>query len=314
MEGGHPHLGPHTAREIQMGRRAHPLHRDHIRQRRIGMDAPPDDVQEIHQPRIPEPPRHLDPLIGRDAAGLVLIGHIAHAQQELRSHPLTAGGQHLHREPHPVVQRSGIRPLRRRGQRADELVHQMAVTFEFHPIQTGRLHPFRRIGIVADDPRDIPILDNLGKGPMRRFARLPRRQHRQPVALVPPRPPPKMADLDHHRRACLVAVIGQPPHPRHDLILPDQHIAERGRAVPAHAGRSRRHHHRHSGPRPLQMIQAIAILRHPVLGIGRFMARRHDPVAQGQMLQPVRLQQGIVRHRLGLRAWRLMGSIQQNVH
>src|SRR6056297_2360520 len=47
------------------------------------------------------------------------------------------------------------------------------------------------------------------------------------------------------------------------------------------------------------MIGGIALLGHPVLGISRFMAGSHDPVAQGQMFELVRLEEGVVGHGAG---------------
>jgi hypothetical protein len=162
---------------------------------------------------------------------------------------------------------------------------------------SGRfLHPLGRVHVVADDAGDVPIFGRFRRGAVGGFPFMSRRYHWQPVALVPARPAAEVRQLDHHRRPGLVAVIDQTLHPRHDLVLPDEEIREHRRAVPADAGRSRRHHHRHPGPCALQVIQPVPVLRHPVVAVGGFVAGRHDPVAQRQVLQLKRLKKRIVRH------------------
>jgi hypothetical protein len=47
-------------------------------------------------------------------------------------------------------------------------------------------------------------------------------------------------------------------------------------------------------PLAFEMIEPIAILRHAVLGIGRLMRCRHDAVLEGEMLEPVGLEEGVV--------------------
>lgn len=60
--------------------------------------------------------------------------------------------------------------------------------------------------------------------------------------------------------------------------------------------RARSHRERHTGLRPLLMIGAVPVFRHPVFRVGRFVRGRHDPNFQGQMLQTIRLQKWIDRH------------------
>ena len=165
------------------------------------------------------------------------------------------------------------------------------------PSSPAGLHALGGVGVIADDALDIPILDLLGEGAMRGLALVRGRHDRQPVALVPARAPAKMGELDHHRRAMLVAGVGELPDPGHDLVLVGEDIVEGRRAVARDRRRTRRHRQRNAGFGPLDVIGAVALLRHAVFRIGRLMRGRHDPVAQRQMLELVGLKQRIVGHR-----------------
>ena len=172
----------------------------------------------------------------------------------------------------------------------------MAIAFELYPVQTRRLHPLSRVSVVIDNAGDIPILDHLGEGAVAGFTGRACGHHRQPVALVPAGPAAKVGQLDHHCRPGLVAVIGQPLHPGHHLILVGEYVVENRRRVFRHGSRPSRHRQRDTCLCPLQMVQPVAILRHPVLGIGGFVAGGHDPVAQRQVPQLVGLEEGIMQH------------------
>jgi len=128
----------------------------------------------------------------------------------------------------------------------------------------------------------------------------------------------EVGKLDHHRSTRRMAVIDQPLHPRYDLVLPDEEVREHRRAVAADGCGPRGHHHRDPGPRPLQMIEPVAVLRHPVVAIGRFMAGGHDPVAKRQVLQSEGLEKRIIRHVAGPCAWdwnrNLAGGSQDLTH
>lgn len=50
-----------------------------------------------------------------------------------------------------------------------------------------------------------------------------------------------------------------------------------------------RHRQCPAGLGPYRMIGTVAGREHPILGIGRFVTRRLDPVAQGQMTKAERL-------------------------
>ena len=169
----------------------------------------------------------------------------------------------------------------------------MAIGLKLDPVETGGLHPLGGIGVIGDDTGNIPILHHLGKGAMRRFAQGRGRQRRQPVAPVPAGAPPKVRELDHHRTAMIVALIGELFHPGHHLVAIRQDVVEGRRAVAADHCRSGGHGQGHTTARALDVIGAIAIFRQAILGIGGFMACGHDPVFQRQMLERIGLEQRV---------------------
>jgi hypothetical protein len=259
----------------------------------IGIDVAANDIQEVDEARRLEAPRDFDAVCAGKPDFPVLVGDHAHAEQEAgadrRAHRL----HHAQRKRHAGIEVAAERivPLVRRGR--PELVGQMAVGVDLQPVQTGRLHALRRRRVVGDDAVDVPVLDRLRKRPMGRLADRGGRQHRQPVRLVPGGAPAEMGDLDHHRRTMRVALVGQAAQPGHDLVLVDEQVAEHRRAVRRHHGRARRHGQRRAALRLFDVIQAIAVLRHAVLAVERLVRRAHDPVAQGQVLQPEGTQQRV---------------------
>ncbi len=129
---------------------------------------------------------------------------------------------------------------------------------------------------------------------MGRLAHRRGRQHRQPVGLVPIGPPSEVGQLDHHRAALAVAVLGQPLHPGDDFVLVGVQVAEGRRRIRGDDRRAGGHRHGDPALGFLQVIEPVAVARHAVLGIGRLVGGAHDPVLEDEMLQPIGLQQGIV--------------------
>ena len=176
----------------------------------------------------------------------------------------------------PVVQAAAVIVVALVGRRRPELVGQMAVGVDLQPVQPGRLHALRRRRVVGDDAVDVPVLDRLGERPMRRLADRRGGQHRQPVRLVPRGAPAEMGDLDHHRRAVRVALVRQAAQPGHDLVLVGEQVAEHRRAVRARPPPSPPSSSAPTPPlRLLDVVQAVAVLRHAVLAVVRLVRGAH---------------------------------------
>src|SRR5260221_2546228 len=104
-----------------------------------------------------------------------------------------------------------------------------------------------------------------------------------------------MGDLDHHRSAMRVHVVGELAQPAHTLVLVEEDVAEGRRAVGRDDGRAADHGERDAALRLLGVIEPIARLRHAVLGIGGLVRGRQEAVAQRQMLEPEGLEERIGR-------------------
>ncbi len=109
----------------------------------------------------------------------------------------------------PVVEAAAVVVVALVGRGRPELVGQMAVGVDLEPIEPAAFMRCGGVGVVGDDARDVPVLHRLGERAMRGLAHRRGRDHRQPVRLVPRRPPAEMGDLDHHGGAMRVAVVGQ---------------------------------------------------------------------------------------------------------
>ncbi len=312
VEGREVCRGADFAGEIQMRRAAHALHGDHVGQAGIGVDMPFHDVEEIDHAAGFQAARDFEPVFLREPAGKVFVAGVANADDELAADALADRRQRLEGKAKPVVEAAAIGAVEIVGQRRPELVHQMAVGLDLDAVEAGCLHPLGGRCVVLDEPCDIPVLDLFRKGLVRGLALMAGGDDRQPVGLVPARAAAEMGELDHHRAAMLVAFVGELPHPADDLVLPGEDVVEDRRAVARHRRRPRRHRQRHARPRPLRVIGAVALLRHPVLRIGGLVAGDHQPVLQRQVLERVGLQERIVRDIGDLPG--SAGRIRRNVH
>ena len=282
--------GADLAGEIQMRGRGHALNGNQIGQSRIRVDVAAHHVQEIDHAAHLQPARDVETVLLVEAAVENLIAGVAHADDERRPHAFADGGEHVEREFQPVIERPAVGPVERIGQRRPELIHQMAVGLQLDAVEPRGIHALRGVRVVLDDALDIPILDLLGKGAMGRLLVERRRDHRQPEILVPASAPSEMRQLDHDRRAVLVAGVRQVFHPGDDFIFEREDVVEYRRAVARDGRRPGGHRQRHAGLGTFHVVRAIALLRHALLRIRRFMRRRHDPVLEGQVLQLKRLQ------------------------
>ncbi len=226
----------------------------------------------------------------------VLVAHHPHADEEIAADALADRVQNLEAETHAIVERAAVGVVAPVGRGRPELVDQMPVAFELDPIEACRLHALGAVGVGLDHPRDVPVLHGLREGAVRRLAHVRRRDHRQPVRLAPARAAAEMRDLDHHRRAMRMDVVGEFLQPAHDLVPVEEDVAERLRAVRRDHRGAADHRQRDAALRLLGVIEAIARFRHAVLGIGGLMGRRHQPVAQGEMLELKGLKQRVARH------------------
>ena len=118
-----------------------------------------------------------------------------------------------------------------------------------------------------------------------------------------------MGQLDHDSGTGLVAVIGQSLHPRDNFVFPGEDIVKGWWRIARHGGRPCSHCQPDTRFSTLQVVKTIAILRHPVFGISRFMTGRHDPVAKCQMLELERLEKRVTRHFQDLRGLKVLGIL-----
>ena len=157
------HLRPDAAGKVQVRRAGHALHRDHVGQAGVGVDVAADDVQKIHHARLGQVARNAQAFLGINASGHGLVGHASHPQDEVGPHPGPDGLDHVQREAHPVLQRAAVGPLQRVGGGGPELVHQVAVGFQLQAVHAGGVHAFGRVGVVADQARNVPVLHLFGE-------------------------------------------------------------------------------------------------------------------------------------------------------
>ncbi len=289
----------HLAGKVEVRRRRHALDRDHFRQRRVGVDVAADDVEKIDLAVVDQCLRNAHALFARQALVPVLIGDQADADDELGADGLADRVQHAAREAQAVVDRAAVFVVAVVGRRRPEGIEQVAIGFELDAVEPRGLHALRGAGVVGTDAVEVPVFGLLGKTAVRRLADRRGCEHRQPVAGVPARAPPEVGELDHHRGAMLVAVVGQAFQPRHDLVAVGMQVAEGGRRIGRNDRRAGGHRQRHAALGALDVVEAVAVLGQAVFRVRRLVRGQHDAVLQPQVLQLERLQQRIVLHRPG---------------
>ncbi len=199
-----------------------------------------------------------------------------------------------------MVKRAAVLVLALVGGGRPELIGEVAVAFDLQAVEAGRLAALGRHRVLAHDARDVPILGGFGKGAMRGLADRARRHHRQPVALAPGGAAAQVRDLDHHGGAVLVDGVGELAEPRHDLVLVECDVAEGLRTVRRHHRGAPEHGERDPALRLLGVVEPVALLGQAILGVGGLVRRRHQAIAQPEMLQLIGLQERIARAHRGL--------------
>ncbi|MCY1176854.1 hypothetical protein D9M73_171410 [compost metagenome] len=86
-----------------------------------------------------------------------------------------------------------------------------------------------------------------------------------------------------------VALVGQVFHPADHFVLVGQNVVEHGWAVTGDRGGACGHGHGYAGFGTFNVVGTVEFFRHPVFRVGRFVGRGDDAVAQGQMLEAIRL-------------------------
>ena len=284
MKGGDPRRRPDFAGEIEVRRRALAHAGNDAGEAVLGVDMAANDIDEVDQPAARQPSGDGRALGFVDAALGILVAHHARADDEIRADAGADRAQNLLAEAQAVVERAAILVIAPVGQRRPELVDEMAIGLDLQPVESSRLHPLRRIGVGGHHPGDVEILHGFRKRPMRRLAHVARGQHRQPIVLGPARAPAEMGDLDHHRRAVTMHLVDQRLQPADRLVPVKQNVAERLRTVRRNHRRAADHRQADAALGFLDVIGAIALLRHPVVGVGGFMRGGHQTISDRQRL------------------------------
>ena len=225
-----------------------------------------------------------------DAALDVLVADHARADDEIRADARADRLQHLEAEAQAVLQRAAIGVVAFVGERRPELIDEMAVGFDLQAVEAAGLYALRGVGVGAQHARDVEILHRLRESAMRRLAHVARRDDGQPIVLGPARAAAEMGDLDHHRRAVLVHLVGELLQPADDLVLVEQNVAESLRTVGRDDRGAADHRQADAALGLLDVIGAIALLRQAIMGIGRLVRARHQTIADRQMFERERLQ------------------------
>ena len=170
VKGRQAGLGAHLAGEVEMRRRALAHAGDHAAQPFFGVDMAADHVEKVDQSRAGQPARDGHALLAAQAPLPVLVADQPRAKKEIGADAPPHRLEHGHSEPEAIVDRPAIFVLALVGRRRPELIDEMAVAFEFEPIEPAGLHPFGRVGVSRDHAGEVPVLHRLGEGAVGRLA------------------------------------------------------------------------------------------------------------------------------------------------
>ena len=304
VEGGHAERGAHLAGEREMGRRGGAHAGDHVREAFVGIDVAADHVDEVEHAGGDQAACDLEPLLAPEPARHVLVHDHADADDVVAAHLRADLVQDLEAEAHAVLQRPAVVVGAPVGCRRPEGVQKMAVGFDLDAVQAALAATPGGGAVRAHDAADVVVLHRLGERAMGGLAHARGGEHRQPVGPVPVGAPAEMRDLAHHRGAVRVHGPRERLEIGDDALVEQMQVAERRRRVGGDHGRAADHGERDAALGLLLVVQAIAPPRAAILGVGRLVARAHDAVAQLQVLEPERLQQGLIaRHPGGSARW-----------
>ena len=218
MKHGEVHGPTDLARKINMRCRGLPLNWDHTGQKRIAGNPAADQVQKINLARGRKSPRNLHTHLAGYALVKFLIGRHPQTHDEIRATSRADRIDHGPCKPHTVLKRPAPFILTPVLVRRPKGIHQMPIGLQFDPIEPRLLHTLRGRGEIGNDALDIPSFHLLGESPMRRLTQCGWGHHRQPIALIPIRPPPQMGQLDHHFAIMLMTTFNQIAQRLHNLV------------------------------------------------------------------------------------------------
>ena len=226
----HAHRALDLACEFQVRRDGGAHRRDDAGECLVAGHPSPDHADEVDALG-DDPIRDRQRLVAAQPSGGVLVERHPNADDEVRACGLAHRANHPQREAQPVLEAAAVLVLAVVGQRGPERVQQMGVGLELDAVEAGFPAPGGGVGIGPHDAVHVPFLGHLREGAVRGLADRGREHHRQPVPVVVARASPQVGDLAHHPGTVLVHVVGQLAQPRHDLVLVDVQVAERGRAL-----------------------------------------------------------------------------------
>jgi hypothetical protein len=253
-----------------------------------------DDVDEVEHPGRDQTARDLEPFFAPEAARRVLVQDHADADDVVMADLAADLDQHLEAKAHPVLEAAAVVVGAPVGRRRPEGIQQMAVGLDLDAVHGAVAAAPGGGAVGAHDAADVVLLDRLGKRAMRRLPDRGGGEHGQPVGSIPVGAPAEVSDLAHDRGAVGVDAVGERLQIPDDAVVEEMQIAERGRRVRGDHRRAADHGERDPALRLLLVVEPVAQPRAAVLGIGRLVARAHDPVPKRQVSELERLEQGLV--------------------
>ena len=172
----------------------------------------------------------------------------------------------------------------------------MGMRQQLDPVEPALLTTTGGGGEILHHARHILALHHLWKRPVRPLAPPRRANDRQPMPVVPGRAPPHMGDLAHDGRAMGFHPVRQPLEPRHDAVIARVKLPEDRGAVGRDIGRSPDHGHPDPALGLFLVVEPVAVARVAIFDKVGGVGGRDDAVADRQVAQAVRLQQGVARH------------------
>ena len=177
-----------------------------------------------------------------------------------------------------------------------ELVDQvLGAEHQLDAVEAAFLAAPRGLAKGFYDAAEVPVLHLLWKRTVGMLARRRGRDQGQPVGGVPAVAPAHVGDLAHGRGAVAV-------HPLRELLEIGNHRIVVDRDLTEVASRRFRRHRRRAAEDGqadaalclLGVVELVALGRHAVLRVPRRMGRRHDPVADRQVLDGEGLEERVV--------------------
>ena len=251
-------------------------------------------VEKIDETRVFEQARHFNALLETEARGIGLVDQEAHADDKFIADPAAYLLVHHEPEATTVFDRTAELVIALVRHRRQELADQVTADHGFDSIQPALLRAHRRGTEGLDDALDVMPVHFTREGAVQGLAYRGWPERGQPVLRIGLRTPAEVRKLHHDGRTGRVNPLREHLETGYDAVTGHVELAAGPGRIAVDEGRTAEHRQCKPAASLGLVVCLVCFTGHRVVVLEPTgMTGRHDPVTQGQVLEPQWLQQRV---------------------